>query len=162
MPHRLFDYLAPVIFPFIGMVHKDTNMKFSLFTLIEKLAVPMVIAVVSAWIATSQLTHVLEERLTNNINNLAKHIANTNTHMKFDDKLKLFTTSNEFNAYKTDGKETKQVIQDMASQIHSINQMLKYYSDIKEILQNYINSHTKDHQQLIEQVFSKSKIKAGN
>ena len=145
MPYRVIEYIPSLFFPILGIVKAGEEMKFSIGTIIEKWGVPIVIAVLSAWIAVSQMTYVLEERLTNHISNLAKHIANNNVHMEFEDKLKLFTTTKEFEIFKTDLKDTQETIQNIAAQVYSINAMIKRYSFLEKELQNYKNEHVEDH-----------------
>ena len=98
MPHRLLEYIPSFVLPFIGIVGKDINMKFSLMSILEKVVVPIAIAVVAAFIATDRLSHVLEERLSN-------HLKDVNIHMTMNEKLSTFTTTKEFNEFNKKDKE---------------------------------------------------------
>ena len=141
MPHRLIEYIPSFILPFIGIVGKDINMKFSLMSIIEKVMVPIMIAVVAAFIATDRLSHVLEERLSH-------HLRDVNAHMTMDEKLSTFTTTNEFNEFKKKDTAYKQKIYDIAAQVYSLNKMLKHYDYLESSFQGYKNNHIEEHQDL--------------
>tara|TARA_Y100000310_G_scaffold343740_1_gene452790 strand:- start:645 stop:1040 length:396 start_codon:yes stop_codon:yes gene_type:complete len=102
MPHRLIEYIPSLFFPFLGIVKAGEEMKFSVGTVIREFGVPILIGIITAYIATDRITQ-------GNKLNLINHLK-SDKHMSMQEKFATFMTNKEFEEFKERDKETQKLL----------------------------------------------------